>query len=176
MSAGEIRRAPITHPDAARLVEEVQGEYVVRYGGRDDTPIDPTMFEDPVGSFFVGYLDGEPVATGAWRLRRDVEALGYTRSAEIKRMYVVPAARGRALARARLAHLEATARAAGAAVMILETGKAQPEAIALYESSGYTAIPGFGHYKNAPENRCFARAVQPVEDAGPAGSAQATTR
>ena len=176
MGTWEIRRAPITHADAARLVEEVQGEYVVRYGGRDDTPIDPTMFEDPIGSFFVGYLDGEPVATGAWRLRRDVEALGSSRSAEIKRMYVVPAARGRALARAMLAHLETTAREAGAEVMILETGNAQPEAIALYESSGYTAIPGFGHYKNAPENRCFARAVQPVEDSGPARPAQATTR
>ena len=63
-----IERLPITHPDADRLVEEVQAEYVVRYGGRDDTPIDPSMFEAPRGVFFVGYLDDEPVATGAWRL------------------------------------------------------------------------------------------------------------
>jgi len=157
MDTWEIRRVPIAHPDAMRLVEEVQHEYVVRYGGRDDKPLDPSMFEDPTGSFFVGYLDGEPVATGAWRLRSDVEALGSSRAAEIKRMYVAPAARGRALARAMLGHLESTARESGAEVIILETGSAQPEAIALYRSSGYTPIPGFGHYAWSPENRCFAR-------------------
>ena len=72
-------------------------------------------------------------------------------------MYVAPAARARGLARRMLAHLEQTAGAAGAEVMILETGTAQPEAIALYESSGYTPIPSFGHYKDSPINRCFAK-------------------
>jgi len=148
---------PITHPDAARLVEEVQEEYVVRYGGRDETPLEPGYFEPPAGAFFVGYLDGVPVATGAWRRRRDVLVDGSDDTAEIKRMYVSPDARGRGLARAMLAHLEATARAAGAEVMVLETGLAQPEAIALYESSGYTPIAGFGFYKDAPLARCFAR-------------------
>ena len=42
-----IERLPITHPDAALLVEEVQEEYVARYGGRDETPIDPTYFDEP---------------------------------------------------------------------------------------------------------------------------------
>ncbi len=152
-----IVRRPIVHPDAALLVEEVQGEYVARYGGRDETPIDPTYFEDPAGAFFVGYLDDVPVATGAWRRRGDVAFDGSTSSAEIKRMYVVPAARGRGLARAILGHLEQTALAAGAEVMVLETGLRQPEAIALYESSGYRVIPGFGHYRDAPLNRCLAR-------------------
>lgn len=157
MDTWEIRPTPITHPDAAMLVEEVQQEYVARYGGRDETPIDPTIFVPPTGAFFIGYLGGKPVATGAWRLRTDVEALGSARTAEIKRMYVVPAARGQALARALLAHLESTAREAGAETMILETGIAQPEAIALYESSGYLRISGFGHYKWSPDSRCFAR-------------------
>jgi GNAT superfamily N-acetyltransferase len=148
---------PITHPDAARLVEEVQQEYVVRYGSRDETPLDPTYFDPPRGAFFVGYLDDASVATGAWRLRSDVVVDGSDATAEIKRMYVAPAARSRGLARAMLAHLETTARAAGAEVMILETGLAQPEAMALYESSGYTPIPGFGFYKDAPLARCFAR-------------------
>ena len=74
-------------------------------------------------------------------------------------MYVVPQARGRGLARGMLAHLERTAAEAGARVMVLETGTAQPEAIALYESSGYTRIPSFGHYKWSPENRCFAKSL-----------------
>jgi GNAT superfamily N-acetyltransferase len=148
---------PITHPDAVRLVEEVQQEYVVRYGGRDETPLDPSYFEPPNGAFFVGYLDDVPVATGAWRRRSDVVVDGSTDTAEIKRMYVAAGARGRGLARAMLAHLERTAGEQGAEVMILETGLAQPEAIALYESSGYTPIPNFGFYKDAPLARCFAR-------------------
>jgi ribosomal protein S18 acetylase RimI-like enzyme len=148
---------PITHRDAGRLVEEVQQEYVARYGGRDETPLQPGYFEPPRGAFFVGYLAGQPVASGAWRLRSDVVVDGTDATAEIKRMYVAPAARRRGLARAMLAHLEQTARAAGAEVMVLETGLAQPEAIALYESAGYTPIPGFGFYKDARLARCFAR-------------------
>jgi ribosomal protein S18 acetylase RimI-like enzyme len=159
-SGWRIERLPITHPDAALLVEEVQEEYVVRYGGRDETPIDPTYFEEPAGAFFVGYLDGRPVATGAWHRRSDVEVDGTSLTAEVKRMYVAPAARGRRLARAMLAHLEETARAAGAEVMVLETGQRQPEAIALYRSSGYLPIPGFGFYKDAPLSLCMARSLR----------------
>jgi GNAT superfamily N-acetyltransferase len=157
VTAWQVVRVPITHPDAARLVEEVQQEYVARYGGRDDTPLEPAYFDAPNGAFFVGYLDGVPVATGAWRRRTDVVVGGTDRTAEVKRMYVVPAARGCGLARAMLAHLEQTAREAGAKVMVLETGTGQPEAIALYESSGYERIPGFGFYRESPLARSFAR-------------------
>jgi ribosomal protein S18 acetylase RimI-like enzyme len=152
-----IERVPISHPDAQLLVEEVQQEYVARYGGRDRTPYDPTEFEPPAGAFFVGYRDGVPVMTGAWRFRDDVTRLGSPRPAEIKRMYVVPAARRAGLARLMLSHLEATARTAGAEVMILETGTAQPEAIALYEAAGYERVESFGHYRHAPLNRCYGR-------------------
>lgn len=153
----DIVRRAITHPDAARLVTEVQAEYVARYGSPDETPLEPGYFDLPDGSFFVGYRDGIPVATGAWRRRTDVNALGSLLTAEIKRMYVVPAMRGQGLARAMLAHLERTARAEGIEVMVLETGLRQPEAIALYESSGYEPVPGFGFYKDAPLSRCMAR-------------------
>ena len=148
---------PITHPDAAGLVDAVQQEYVARYGSRDETPLEPAYFEPPDGAFFVGYLDGRPVASGAWRRRRDVTVDGTDATAEIKRMYVAPEARRRGLARVMLVHLEDTARASGAEAIVLETGLAQPEAIALYESSGYTPIPGFGFYRDALLNRCFAR-------------------
>jgi GNAT superfamily N-acetyltransferase len=157
--AGSLRieRLPITHPDAARLVEEVQQEYVDRYGGRDDTPLEPGYFDEPAGAFFVGYLDDVPVASGAWRRRTDVSYVGSAASAEVKRMYVAGSARRRGLARRMLAHLEDTARVAGAEVMVLETGLRQPEAIRLYVSAGYQPIPGFGYYKDAPLSRCFAR-------------------
>jgi len=160
----EIVRVGYGHPDAMLLIAEVQAEYVVRYGGPDATPLDPVMFEPPHGSFFVGYLPDasgarRPVATGAWRTHDDIEAFGTRRTAEVKRMYVVPAARGRGLAREILAHLEATAAAAGAEAIILETGLRQPEAMALYESSGYLPIPAFGYYKDSPLNRCYAKSL-----------------
>jgi GNAT superfamily N-acetyltransferase len=159
-----LERVGYGHPDVLRLVERVQAEYVLRYGGPDETPLDPLMFEPPAGSFFVGYdaVDGqregqtEPVATGAWR-RTTIEVFGTTRTAEIKRMYVVPEAQRRGLARRMLAHLEATAVQAGFEAMVLETGDKQPEAIALYESAGYTPVPGYGYYKDSPVSRCFGR-------------------
>jgi GNAT superfamily N-acetyltransferase len=154
----EIVRRAITHPDSSLLVEAVQEEYVVRYGGRDESPIDPADFEDPLGRFFVGYLDGVPVATGAWR-RSTVHALGAEVTAEIKRMYVVPTAQRRGVARRMLAHLEATAADAGIEAMVLETGLKQPEAIALYLSSGYEPVPGFGHYCGSELSRCFGRRI-----------------
>ncbi|HET6937710.1 MAG TPA: GNAT family N-acetyltransferase [Nocardioides sp.] len=156
----EVVRVGYGHPDAMLLIAEVQAEYVIRYGGPDNTPLDPLMFEPPAGSFYVGYVDlggRQPVATGAWRRHDDVDAFGTRRTAEIKRMYVAQAVRGRGLARAMLAHLERTAADSGAEAMILETGTAQPEAMALYESSGYTCIPSFGYYKDAPLNRCYGK-------------------
>lgn len=156
-SVQRIDRVGFGHPDAMLLIEAVQEEYVVRYGGRDDTPLDPLMFEPPSGSFFVGYAGDVPVVSGAWRQRGDLDVNGCTEAAEIKRMYVAPQARGLGLARSMLAHLERTAAAAGARVMVLETGSAQPEAIALYLSSGYTRIENFGHYKWSPANRCFGK-------------------
>ena len=56
-----------------------------------------------------------------------------------------------------LAHLEGTARDAGAEVMVLETGTMQPEAMALYEAQGYKLIDGFGHYTWSPLSRCYGK-------------------
>lgn len=144
--------------DAIRLVADVQAEYVVRYGSPDESPLQPLDFEPPTGAFFVAYLDGEAVATGAWR-RRAVRVFGTDLTAEIKRMYVPSAARGRGVARAVLAHLESNAARAGYEALVLETGIKQPEAIALYESSGYVRVPGFGHYRDSPLSRCFGKRV-----------------
>ncbi len=152
----ELRVVSYRDPDAVALVARVQEEYVDRYGGPDETPVDPSMFDPPEGLFMVAYLDGVPVGTGAWR-RTPVLALGGSLGAEIKRMYVVPERRGSGLARRILAELENTAVAAGHDLIVLETGLMQPEAIALYESSGYLPIAGFGHYAASELNRCFAK-------------------
>ncbi len=149
----------LTHPDAARLVEAVQEEYVARYGGRDETPLDPGEFAAGRGMFLVLYDGDRPAATGAWRWHADVAGVEQGSCAEIKRMYVAPAHRRRGHARRMLAELEQRASAAGARTMILETGLRQPEAITLYESAGYLPIPGFGHYRDAPLSRCYARVL-----------------
>ena len=152
----ELRVVGYGDPDATALVARVQEEYVQRYGGPDETPLDPAMFDPPHGLFLVAYLDGKPVGTGAWR-RSPVRELGGSLAAEIKRMYVVPEQRGHGLARRILAELESTAAASGYDLVVLETGLAQPEAIGLYESSGYVRIPGFGHYAASELNRCFGK-------------------
>lgn len=151
-----LDRVEYGHADAMRLIDEVQAEYVVRYGSPDESPIDPLDFVPPAGSFFVGYLDDAAVATGAWR-RKPLEVFGTADTAEIKRMYVATPARGRGLARVVLAHLEESAAAAGAKALVLETGLRQPEAIALYESAGYVAVPSFGHYCGSELSRCLGK-------------------
>jgi GNAT superfamily N-acetyltransferase len=154
-----LRLAPValTDDDAQALVAQVQQEYARLYGEPDTTPLDAGMFFPPGGAFFVGYHEDVPVAMGGWRRRCDVQPWGLTQAAEIKRMYVAPAARRRGVARAVLGHLEATAREAGADVMVLETGTAQPEAIALYVEAGYQPIASFGHYTWSPLQRCFGK-------------------
>jgi GNAT superfamily N-acetyltransferase len=127
---------------ASELIEEVQQEYVVRYGGPDDSAVDPAEFAPPKGLFLVGYDDEAAVVCAGWR--------SHGTHAEVKRMYVRKAARGRGFARAMLAELERTALAAGHDRMILETGSRQPEAVALYRSAGYTDSTPFGHYADAP--------------------------
>lgn len=147
-----IREVGYDHPDAQRLIAEVQAEYVVRYGGPDASPMDPLEFRPPQGLFLVGYADGEPVATGGWRRHDDEhpQTAWAAPMVEIKRMYVTAAARGRGHARAMLARLEETARDAGARWLLLETGQRQPEAVQLYRSCGYQPVPPFGYYADRP--------------------------
>ncbi|MFJ2825092.1 GNAT family N-acetyltransferase [Streptomyces toxytricini] len=159
MSHGiEIRTVPYDHPDAVKLNDEVQLEYQERYQGDGDaTYLDPAMFAPPNGLYLLAYDSGTPVASGGWR-RQDENAEGYSDGdAELKRMYVVPSARGRGLARRILAELEADARAAGRVRMVLETGDKQPEAIALYLSEGYAMTAKFGYYREYESSRCMAK-------------------
>ncbi|MEU9960371.1 GNAT family N-acetyltransferase [Streptomyces sp. NPDC050982] len=154
-----IRRVAFDHPDAVKLNDQVQAEYAVRYGDEGDvTPLDASMFAPPVGLYLMAYdAQGHPVATGGWRTQ-DENDEGYSDGdAELKRMYVVEEARGSGLARRILAALEDDARAAGRIRMVLETGDKQPEAIALYASSGYEPCVKFGHYRFHKDSRCFAK-------------------
>lgn len=139
-------------PVAAGLIEAVQQVYVVRYGGRDATPVDPAEFSPPHGLFLVGRLAGEPVACGGWRITEPGLA-------ELKRMYVASGFRGRGLSRVLLAALEDSARATGVTRLRLETGSRQPEAISLYETSGYARVDKYGVYRNDPNSTCFGKSL-----------------
>ncbi|MFI6940311.1 GNAT family N-acetyltransferase [Streptomyces sp. NPDC050418] len=149
------------HPDAIKLNDQVQLEYMERYGDPegDITPLDAAMFVPPQGLYLLAYdAEGRPVATGGWRSQCAAGDEGYADGdAELKRMYVVREARGLGLARRVLALLEEDARAAGRVRMVLETGTEQPEAIALYTSSGYEPCEKFGHYRTYESSRCFAK-------------------
>ncbi|GAA0515579.1 N-acetyltransferase [Saccharopolyspora subtropica] len=145
------------HPDAQQLIGALQQEYVARYGEEDLTPVHPVEFAPPNGLFLLGYRGGRAVASGGWRRHDDAELGFRDGDAEIKRMYIVPEARGNGLARQMLVELERTAALAGCRRLVLETGIRQPEAIGLYESSGYVETEKFGVYRDDPLSRCFAK-------------------
>lgn len=149
-----LERLPYGDAVVHALVEELQGEYVHRYGGRDGTPVEPSQFAAPTGSFLVILVDGEPAGCVGLR-RHDDERV------EVKRLFVREPFRGRGLARRLIAASEDEARGLGYGTVILESGTAQPEAMALYESSGYSVIPGFGYYRESPRNRCYAKVLSP---------------
>ncbi|MFF4353250.1 GNAT family N-acetyltransferase [Streptomyces sp. NPDC001530] len=156
-----IQPIPFDHPDAVKLNDQVQAEYAERYGDEGDaTHLDASMFAPPLGLYLMAYDKRDrPLATGGWRTQ-DENDEGYSDGdAELKRMYVVPEARGLGLARRILAALEADARAAGRTRMVLETGSKQPEAVALYTSSGYELCPKFGYYRFHELSLCYAKTL-----------------
>lgn len=114
--------------------------------------LDLEQLSRPDIRLFVARREGAPLACGALRI-----ATGY---GEVKRMYVVPAARGEGLGRAILARIESEARRQGLAVMRLETGVRQAEALALYTSAGYVDCGPFGEYPADPLSRFLEKRLQ----------------
>ena len=134
----------------AELIAELQADLTTRYGGPDETPVDPAEFAPPNGVFVVARHDGDLIGCAGLR-RHDDETV------ELKRMFVRAEHRRRGHARRLLAALEDHARTMGYQRLALETGLAQPEAIALYESAGYQPLPGFGHYAGDELSRAFVK-------------------
>jgi GNAT superfamily N-acetyltransferase len=96
----------------------------------------------------VAYQANEPIGCGAFK-PFDTDAV------EVKRMFVQPAHRGQGVAQAVLAELEKWASELGYASCVLETGKRQPEAIRLYERSGYGHVPNYGQYVGIANSVCL---------------------
>jgi putative acetyltransferase len=146
----EIRPEELTSPVAARLIGALNKELSARYPepGATHFRLDPEDVAGGRGAFLVARRKGKPVGCGAVR---QLDAA----TAEIKRMYVVPAARGGGAGRAILAALESEARRMKADRIVLETGLRQAEALALYESAGFRRIPPFGEYVGTPLSVCM---------------------
>jgi GNAT superfamily N-acetyltransferase len=146
-----LRPSRYDQPDAVRLTGVAQTYYTGLYGGGDANPLEPEEFTAPNGLFLIGYLGLEAVAMGGWRLYPGDPPVPAVRAAEIRRMFVVDRLRGRGVGHRLLRELEGSARDTGADVMLLETGRPQVEAVALYRAGGYADVPPFGHYADAAE-------------------------
>ena len=165
-----ITEEPYDGDLAAAFVAELLHELNERYRDVDaaaeqddiDLPDDdaylaevtPEMVRPPNGVFLVAWLDGTPGACGAVKPLDSDPSIG-----EIKRMYTRPAARRQGLSRALIEALERRAVDLGYRRLQLETGTQQPEAMALYEGHGWHRIAPYGHYKDAPDSVCFAKAL-----------------
>lgn len=106
-------------------------------------PAGPDELTPPAGMFLVATrADGVPLGCAGLKLRLSG---GPDHTAEIKRMWVAPEARGVGLARRLLGECESRARAHGAHTLRLETNRALTEAIALYRTSGFREVPPFNN-------------------------------
>lgn len=167
----KIVPASLDHPEARRLTADVQRYYALIYGGADSSPMSEREFDAPHGRFFLAVADGQSpapaVGMGGWRRRPDLDDRCGGVTVELKRMYVAPAWRRRGVSARILDALETEAAEAGAEILVLETGTAQPEAIAFYESRGYALVDNFGHYAWSDLSRCFAKRL-PLSATDPA--------
>lgn len=130
-------------PEVAPLLLDLRREYDTRYGTGDTVhDVDGAEFEPPRGGFLV-LIAGDTTVAGGGLHRYDAT------TAEVKRMWTNPAYRRQGHARTILRELETLARSLGYERMRLETGYAQPEALALYRSLGYTDIGNYGIFDHA---------------------------
>jgi ribosomal protein S18 acetylase RimI-like enzyme len=151
-----IVRIAAARPDSDDAVALI-GELDAHLGSRG-YPVDSrhgysvSKLLQEAAAFFVTICDGAPAGCGGVQLFGDEYA-------ELKRMYVRPAFRGRGLGKAMLRHLASHARERGATVLRLETGRYEDAAIGLYESFGFRARAPFGAYRDDPFSRYYEKTL-----------------
>jgi ribosomal protein S18 acetylase RimI-like enzyme len=139
-----IESRPALDAELSALLVAQQRELREADGGLDGQVFLP--HDD--AAYLAVVVGGRVVACGAWQALEPGVA-------EIKRMYVRPAYRGRGIARQLIVALEEEILAADRSVIRLETGTYLPAAIALYRSAGYLPIPVYGEYVGNPYSVCF---------------------
>ncbi|GAB1690052.1 GNAT family N-acetyltransferase [Krasilnikovia sp. M28-CT-15] len=139
-----IESRPATDAELGTLLLAQQRELAEAHGGADGVVY---LLHD-TAAYLVAVVDGRAVACGAWQPLEPG-------AAELKRMYVRPAYRGRGIARQLVVALEEEALATGRPTLRLETGTYLPAAIALYRACGYTEIPPYGEYVGNPFSVCL---------------------
>jgi putative acetyltransferase len=140
------------HPAFRELIPFLDAELSLRYGEEQKT-YDQFNILHQVDTVVVAFADGIPIGCGCFKQYND-------KTAEIKRMYVSGAHRGKGVARKILQELEAWASELHYNTAVLETGAKQPEAIALYEKMGYHRIENFRPYKGMPLSICYGKNIQ----------------
>ncbi|MGN6267499.1 MAG: GNAT family N-acetyltransferase [Ginsengibacter sp.] len=144
-------RTDSSNEDFKQLVVLLDEELAKR-DGEEHAFYDQFNKIENIKNVIVAYVNQQPVAAGAFK-KFSPEAV------EIKRMFVMPDFRGRGIAFQILKQLESWAAGLGYSYCILETGKKQPEAIALYKKSGYEVIPNYGQYENVSNSVCMRKRI-----------------
>jgi GNAT superfamily N-acetyltransferase len=147
-----IARCDPASADAVAMGAALWEEIERRYAFAAPNPFDPSAFVGPVGGFWLATSAGHPIGSIALA-PLDAEA------AELDAMYVAPPARGRGVASALLAALEAHAARVGISVLRLRAGDPQPEALAFYRAAGFTPIPPFGKWVGDETARCLEKSL-----------------
>ncbi len=151
MNALVLRRTDSKNPDFIAMVALLDADLAER-DGEDNEFYAQFNRIDALKHTIVGYRQGIAVACGAIKPFDNA-------SMEVKRMYVVPAFRGKGIATRILRELEQWAKELDFEKCVLETGKRQPEAIALYRKNGYKVIPNYGQYQGVENSVCFQKNV-----------------
>jgi GNAT superfamily N-acetyltransferase len=152
MSTLAVEIENVYSDDALKLIERLSRELASRYEEDIDEgkgAFAPSDMDAPVAAFVVARLDGEPVGCGAIRPWDEPGV------AEVKRMFVEPDMRRHGISKQILLKLEEAARSFGYTALKLETGTRQPEAIALYEKTGYKHCDCWGKYVNNTWSVCY---------------------
>jgi GNAT superfamily N-acetyltransferase len=158
-----IVRTELDAPESQALIAALDAELDALYPepGANHFSLTAEQVAPGSGGFYVAHLDGEPSGCGAYRTV--VSGVTPSGTAEIKRMYVAPSARGTKLGAAILDTLEQAARHDGLDEIVLETGFRQTEALGLYRRFGFSEIPPYGEYvESAGTSVCFAKRLSAV--------------
>jgi putative acetyltransferase len=147
----QLTRTTSENPDFRVLVQLLDQDLAARDGAEHGFYAQYNTIAQ-LNHVVVAYLEDVPVGCGAFK-PFDAD------SVEIKRMFVQPTHRGQGVAQAVLGELENWASELGYTSGVLETGKRQPEAIRLYEHSGYGHIPNYGQYVGVENSVCMQKAL-----------------